>query len=231
MWMNTRGPVAPGPGGGTRDRAGRIAIPAAKEGARILGVDSSEAMLERCRVRMNKAGVGERITLQRADFLDFSVPEPAALITVPFHTIGHLVSMDDKRRALARIHTSLRPGGRFVFDHFVPNLDYARSRSGVPQLRAEYVDERTGRDCLLWVVMTVDFDLQSMRFVCWTDELDEGDRIAARRYRRMTFSYLFPEQSRALLEEAGFTIDSVYGDFDRSPLTAESREQIWIARR
>ena len=33
--------------------------------------------------------------------------------------VGHLVALDDKRRAIAQVFSQLRPGGRFVFDDFL----------------------------------------------------------------------------------------------------------------
>jgi hypothetical protein len=42
---------------------------------------------------------------------------------------------------------------------------------------------------------------------------------------------LEPEQMRGLLVEAGFAIVAVYGDYDRRPLTADSSDQVWVARR
>jgi SAM-dependent methyltransferase len=55
--------------------------------------------------------------------------------------------------------------------------------------------------------------------------------VVRRQYRRLTFSWLEPEQTRTLLEEAGFEIEALYGDFDRNPFSEDSSEQIWIARR
>ena len=82
---------------------GRICIEAAKQGKAVIGVDSSEKILELCEARARTAGVLDRLTLIKGDFRDFELPEPAALITIPFHSIGHLIKEEDKRRALETI--------------------------------------------------------------------------------------------------------------------------------
>jgi SAM-dependent methyltransferase len=209
---------------------GRIAIEAARRGKPVSGVDSSAEMLARCRERADAAGVAPLLTLHQADFRDFALPEPAHLIAIPFHTIGHLVTIEDKRAALRRIHSHLVPGGRLIFDHFVFNPESAR-RNASPGLHAEYTDAATGRDVLLWAGATYDFAAQTMRLIAWTDELDEEGVVVRRRYRRLSFSWIEPEQVRALLSETGFEIETLYGDFDRSPFGPESPEQIWVARR
>jgi ubiquinone/menaquinone biosynthesis C-methylase UbiE len=210
---------------------GRIAIEVARAGKPIVGVDSSTEMLHRCRARVQAAGVLQQVSLIHADFRDFSLPQPADLITIPFHSIGHLVTMEDKRAGLKHIYNQLAPGGRLIFDHFVFNLELAQSRHNVVTLRAEYTHPDTGRDTLLWVTSRYQPENQAIRIVAWTDEIDGVGVLVRRQYRRLTFSWLEPEQTRTLLAETGFEVEALYGDFDRSPFDEDSSEQIWVARR
>jgi hypothetical protein len=53
----------------------------------------------------------------------------------------------------------------------------------------------------------------------------------SRRYRRINLSWVTPEQSHGLLEEAGFEVVAVHGDFEENPLTEQSTHQIWVARK
>jgi hypothetical protein len=138
--------------------------------------------------------------------------------------------MDDKRAGLRRIYSQLAPGGRLVFDTFIFNPEAAARHSGIV-LRDEYTDARTGHDILLWTTTRYDMAAQAMRIITWTDELEADGVVARRRYRRLSFSWLEPEQARALLEEAGYEVEALYGDFDRSPFAKDSPEQIWVARR
>lgn len=209
---------------------GRICIEVAKQGKDIIGVDSSEKILEMCTARAAKAGVSERLTLVHGDFRDFVLGEPADLITIPFHSIGHLLTDDDKRKALSNIHRQLRPGGRFIFDHFVFDPNYGPG-SGVAYLRAEFRDPESGRDRLLWEATTRDPEHQMLRIVVWTDDIDADGNVVHRRYRRINLSWMTPEQSFNLLEEAGFEIGAAYGSFNETPMDETSTHQIWVAIR
>ena len=80
---------------------GRIAVAAALRGRPVIGVDLSTAMLDQCRARAERDGVLDQLTLLNADFRDFQLAEPAGLIALPYHSLGHLVALDDKRRAIA----------------------------------------------------------------------------------------------------------------------------------
>jgi SAM-dependent methyltransferase len=209
---------------------GRIAVEAARRGRAVIGVDLSTAMLERCRLRANEAGVIDRLTLLQADFRSFRLDEPAALVALPYHSIGHLQTLDEKRRAVAHVFSQLRPGGRFVFDDFLvtPALIEQMRRA---QLRARY-RSASGVDTLLWVTSLVDEWSQSIQVVTWEDELGSEDVLARRRYRRLSLSWLAPSEARTLLTDAGFAVEACFGDFERTPFfDGTAREQIWIARR
>jgi hypothetical protein len=189
---------------------GRIAVQAASMGRSVIGLD--------------------RLTLRRADFRDFQLDEPAGLIALPYHSLGHLPTLGDKRRALAHVFSQLQPGGRFVFDDFLMTpalIDHMRR----VQLRAEY-RSAAGADTLLWVTSLVDEAAQAIRVVTWEDELGAEGALVRRRYRRLSLSWLEPSQARALLTETGFVIEDCFGDFTRTPFSdGTAQEQIWIARR
>lgn len=209
---------------------GRIAIEAARRGCSLTGVDLSPAMLARCRERSKQAGVAERLTLIEADFRDFVIPVPADLITLPYHSIGHLPSIDDKREAIHHIFRHLRPGGIFVFDDFLMTPQLISHMRAV-QLRAAY-QSTTGNDCLLWVTSLIDELEQSISVVTWEDTLDEHGMMQERCYRRLSLSWLEPHQIRTLLTDAGFIIDACFGDFLRTPFeVGTASEQVWIARK
>src|ERR1700675_994964 len=100
---------------------GRVAIPVAQAtGRRVIGIDSSPAMLEQARRRSLAAGV--EVELHHGDMRDLALEQPAALIYCPFRALLHLPTWADRRRTFERVAASLQPGGRiawnaFAFDH------------------------------------------------------------------------------------------------------------------
>ena len=209
---------------------GRIAVQAAAKGRTLIGVDLSLAMLDLCRRRAEQAGVADRLTLIHADFRRFELETPAALIALPYHSLGHLPTLEDKRQAIRQVFAQLRPGGHFIFDDFLMTATLVAHMRQV-QLRAAYRNA-AGAEVLLWVTSLVDEPAQAIRVVTWEDELDTEGLLTRRRYRRLSLSWLTPSQARELLTQAGFAIDACYGDFDRTPFSdATAHEQIWVARK
>src|SRR5215208_7153277 len=116
---------------------GRVAIPVAQAtGRRVIGIDSSPAMLEQARSRATEAGV--ELDLREGDMRDLALDEPAALIYCPFRALLHLPSWVDRRRTFERVTASLRPDGRFAwnafaFDHRIAaRLDGQHQQEPVP---------------------------------------------------------------------------------------------------
>ena len=226
-YLRTVGPVVE-LGVGT----GRIAVEAARKGKAVTGVDSSARMLELCARRAEAAGVADRLTLIRADFRDFTLPEPAALVALPHRTIVHLLTPEAKEAALARIHAQLAPGGRVIFDAWVDRPEHdAPALAGVPRLRAEWKDPRTGRETLLWETTITDRRARTVRLIACLDELAPDGTVAARRYRRVTSSWFDPEEMQAWATAAGFEVEALFGDWSRTPLYLDSTDQIWVLRK
>ena len=209
---------------------GRVVVPALQQGARVVAVEGSGKMIERLEAKAEAAGVADRLTTVQADMRSFELSEPVDLVAIPFHSIGHMVSMDDKRACLERVLAALKPGGRFIFDHFV--LDPAiAARSRAMAFRSEYVSPISGRRGLIFAATAHNLPIQHMRVHVRSDELDDTGLVVETRYRTLDFSWIKPEQSRELLETAGFEIETCYGDFHEKPFDETSHHQVWVARK
>ena len=95
---------------------GRIAIPTAAQGIRVIGIDSSPGMLEVCHERAELAGVASLLDLRLGDLLEPPVDERVRLVTCPFRSYLHLLGDEERLRALGAARELLVPGGRLVFE-------------------------------------------------------------------------------------------------------------------
>ena len=116
---------------------GRVAIPVAHAtGQRVIGIDSSSAMLQQARTRAAAAGV--ELDLREGDMRDLALDETAGLIYCPFRALLHLPTWADRRRTFERVAASLHPHGRFAwnalaFDHKIAVLaDDPAARTDIP---------------------------------------------------------------------------------------------------
>jgi SAM-dependent methyltransferase len=189
---------------------GRITVPIAQAGIRVIGVDASPRMLEVARERVRAAGVGELVDLREGDLRDPPVPERVPLVLVPFRSLLHMTTEADRARALEAAHELLRPGGRLVFDVFAPSADDVEATHGRWLEREPGIFERADWD-------------QGARTL--TLSVRRGEEAST-----MVLAWLSPPEWRQLLERAGFEIDDLYGWFDRRPYTDEE-DFVFVARR
>jgi len=98
---------------------GRIAVPIAADGIRVIGVDSSRGMLDVCARRAALAGV--EIDLRVGDLREPPVDELVPLVICPFRSLLHMHTDEDRLAVFAAAHRLLLRDGRFVFDVFAPD--------------------------------------------------------------------------------------------------------------
>jgi ubiquinone/menaquinone biosynthesis C-methylase UbiE len=77
----------------------------------VLGVDLSEAMLERARARVRALGLQARVEVRRGDVQHLDVPDASVDTVVATYA---LCTVPDPRAALREARRVLRPGGRLV---------------------------------------------------------------------------------------------------------------------
>jgi SAM-dependent methyltransferase len=189
---------------------GRIALPIAAAGVPVIGVDSSEGMLEVCRKRAEAAGLAHLLDLRLGDLRDPPVPERVRLVTSPFRAFLHLETDAERLEALAAVRRLLVPGGRFVFDVFSPSAE------DVAETHGRWLEREPG----IWEMAHWDLEGRVLTLRLRGPGSETSMRLA----------WLPTEEWRALLEQAGFEIDACYGWFDLRPY-AGGEDSIWLARR
>jgi SAM-dependent methyltransferase len=187
---------------------GRIAVPIAADGIRVIGVDSSRAMLEVCARRAALAGV--TLDLRVGDLREPPVAERVPLVICPFRSLLHMHTDEDRLGVLGAAYDLLLPGGRFVFDVFTPDAD------DIAQTQGKWLEREPGIfEHALWD--------ESERTLTLTVRDDERETT-------MALAWLSPDEWRGLLEQAGFEIEACYGWFDRTPYKGRE-DTVWVSRR
>jgi SAM-dependent methyltransferase len=196
---------------------GRVAIPLARDGHAVTGIDHSESMLDQAR---SKAG-DLPIRFVRADIRDFAV-ERFDLIICPFNGLRLLLERADLERCLVCVRRALRTGASFAFDVSAPRPEQLVPES--PPRTFEHADPETGAPIVathqhrydrLRQLLTLD---ASFRF---RDGTTTTDRIVQRIY--------FPQEIFALLAYNGFRVVDQWGDYDGAPLTSDSQQLLVVA--
>jgi SAM-dependent methyltransferase len=184
---------------------GRVAIPVAERtGKRVLGIDSSPAMLAVARGRAEDAGV--ELDLREGDMRELALDEPASLVYCPARSLLHLPTWADRRRVFERVAAALSPSGRFAWNAFVFDHKVACALDG------EWRDEpERHRNDYAPADNRIDLTIASGASISlWWMTRGEWD---------------------ALLDVSGLETEALYGWFDRRPFEEDSREFVWVVRK
>jgi ubiquinone/menaquinone biosynthesis C-methylase UbiE len=201
---------------------GRIAVPVARVGARVIGIDRSSEMLDRGRQRLRRARLTDRAALVRGDirFLPFRSRPGFDLVMAPYGILQSLTRERDLKATLQSVARVLRRGGLFGID-LVPDLPRWSEYSGRTSLAG-----RTRRGTRLTLVESVRQD-RSRRLTIFDQEyiVRRGRERRVHRFS-LTFRTLSVPQMTRRLEAAGFRIKAVLGDYRGGPW--DPRADVWV---
>jgi SAM-dependent methyltransferase len=97
---------------------GRIALPLARRGIDVRGIDASEQMVARLRAKQG----GDRIPVTLGDFADVAVEGKFTLVYVVFNTLFALQTQEAQVRCFENVAAHLAEDGVLVVEAFVPDL-------------------------------------------------------------------------------------------------------------
>lgn len=106
---------------------GRLAIPLAACGVLVVGVDSSKAML----AKLGSNDIANSVEAVTADMADLKFEQLFGVVFVAFNTLFNLTSAEEQSRCFSGVARALLPGGRFVVETIVPDLDPSSADRGI----------------------------------------------------------------------------------------------------
>jgi SAM-dependent methyltransferase len=205
---------------------GRISLPLVKAGIHLTCVDNAPEMLAILRQKLAREHLSAQI--YEMDVRDLAFDKSFDLIVIPFHSFGELISSDDQKRVLARIHEQLSEKGRFICTLHNPSQ---RLRSVDGQLR--FVGSYPGIDpqttLCFWSVSTIDPATNIVHAWQFYEQYNKQGMLQEKSMLQIRFALLQRVEFEKLATVAGFEVLSFYGDYTYAPFQEEtSPYMIWV---
>ena len=209
---------------------GRLALPAARAGARVTGVDHSRPMLDDFEQRLlaEPDAVRRLVTLRRGDMRKVRLGRRFPLVTCPFNAFLHLYERADVERFLALVRQHLRPRGTFVFDVSNPNAHELVRDPNRAYFFPRFRHPRTGE--IVRYTERFDYD-QARQILFVTMEFLPPGRENESWVTPLAHRQFFPRELEALLHYNGFAIQQMWGDYKRTPFDRYSETMVICATR
>jgi SAM-dependent methyltransferase len=217
MAAKTRGPILE-LGCGT----GRVALPVARAGATLVGIDRSETMLARARNKARRSKLTGAVHFVRGDVRFLPFPKGHfALVAAPYGILQSLLDDETLDGTLEAVHRVLRKGGTFGID-LVSDLpswpQYARRL----KLRGP-----AGRGATrITLIESVRQDPARGLTMFDQEFVERRGRTSRTHQFSLAFRTLSVEDLTDRLERHGFRVSAVLGDYDGGAWDA--RADVWL---
>ena len=207
---------------------GRIALPMARAGCEVVGVDWSRPMLGDFEAQLlkEKPAIQRRIRLVEGDMREVELGETFDLVLCTFNTFLHLYTRPDIEAFFEKVRGHLAPGGQFICDISLPQPgDLARDPNraySAPRFR----HPTTGQ--MVRYAERFDYDAaRQILFVTMEFSPINGEEpwVVPLAHRQF-----FPQEIEAHLHYNGFEVVEVKGGFENEALDRFSDSSVWVAR-
>jgi cyclopropane fatty-acyl-phospholipid synthase-like methyltransferase len=183
---------------------GRHSLELARRGYDVVGVDPSGAMIKAALQTAEEATISVEFRRERGEQFTTETPFDAAICL--FTSLGQISAQGENNDLVQQVGAALKPGGQFMVE--VPQRD-----ATVRQLKAS---DKFG-DGERYTAVSRHFDHQNHSateiFRLVSPEYSQTYTLRYRLYDRGTLL--------SLLTDAGFTVQSVFGNYEGEPLTDE----------
>jgi len=188
---------------------GRIALPLSERGVPVHGIELSTAMVSRLRAKPG----GDEIGVTIGDFATTEVGGSFSLAYLVFNTIMNLTTQAAQVACFRNVAAHLEPGGRFVIEVMVPNLQ--RLPAGEIFHVFHGSEDSWGID---------EYDVATQGLTSHHLEMVDG------RYERFSvpFRYVWPAELDLMAQLAGMTLRERWAGWNREPFTNDSRQHVSI---
>lgn len=202
---------------------GRIALPLARSGIQVHGVDLSADMLRSLHAKLDREPlhVQKMVQTEQADFRQLHGPQRYRTVFLPFNAIHHCTHHQDLLDLLASVDRVLLPEGQFYLDCYLPD----------PILHGRDPDETYGHTTFTHPTLGVPIEsweqswydpIAQVHHVVYTYVVGDASPTTVKLDLRV-FHY---QEMLALLDWGGFRIRSEAGSFRGDPVTAGSTK--WV---
>ncbi|MBY3246407.1 class I SAM-dependent methyltransferase [Rhizobium laguerreae] len=188
---------------------GRIALPLARKGVQVEGIELSRPMVSRLRAKEG----GAEISVAIGDMVTTDVARRFSLVYLVFNTINNLTSQDAQLACFRNAAVHLEPGGHFLIEVGVPPLQ--RLPVGETILAFDHSETHWGVD---------EYDVVNQNFSSHHIWLRDGS------YERFSvpFRYAWPAEFDLMARLAGLRLKERWGGWKKELFTQVSDKHVSV---
>lgn len=197
--------------------SGRILIPLAERKIDIVGIDFSQEMLDLCSQKAQTKYV--EVKLIQGDMRNFSLDREFDLIIIAAFSLQHLIKNEDISACFNCIKNHLSTDGKLIVEFNNPYLPLLSRETEKKYMVGEFGEYILTED----VRYDPKTQINHTNRHFWHRPTNEISTLS------YSLKQFFPYDLEPLFSNAGFQIQQTFGDFDQSPISENSAQQIIVS--
>ena len=205
----------------------RVAIPLARAGIRVVGIDNSDHMLRVAREKLAREieSVRSRVILKKGDMRIFELEQFFPFIYIPASTFDHCVTVEDQMRTLGRVHKHLEKDGTFAFDLEQVTPDKPETSWWIDR------KEISGKRMVVRSIFTRRNITERTSSLDLFFDVYRNGKLIERYHEYGKVAIISKEEITELLRKSDLEIEAIYGDFDKSRYQIGSPRIVLVIRK
>lgn len=205
---------------------GRLTLPLAEAGYRMLGIDLHEGMLEAAKGK--SAARNLDIEWRQTDALQLELEQQADAFVMVGNSFQHFLTQEEQLQLLTRIRQNLAPDGLLIFDLRFPSRNEL-AQSSREDLAYTYKDQ-LDQTCNVYYDSQYDPVTQIQHNTTYRmTELRDGEHSTDEAHIHLRFTY--PQELKLLLAQAGLHLEAWYGSWNKDSIGEDHPSIVVVCRR
>ena len=199
---------------------GRVLIPIAKAGMKIIGIDNSLNMLKvaKDKIAQKPLCVRRNIEHVHAGMQNFSLKKKFSLIICTFNTFMHITKRQDQQQVLKNVYRHLERNGLFINEIFIPSFTFKEKTS-----QQEIVDRKNQMKFKKVENLRYNYDTQILAVEYIYEKINNKKEVEDRYLHSFQLRYTLYPEMKTLLSNSGLEILDAFSDFDKKPFDGKNR--------
>ena len=198
---------------------GRVALPLAQKGYKVVGIDISLPMLKQAKKKRKSFS----FYLVCMDMRRLGLKQKFASILMPFGVLHFLISAEERILFFQQLHSLIEPMGKILIDLFNPYRLIPNEKS----FQKEFVYTRAGT--LVTKQSKETYTNNKIIVEQIYQEYEYGASIPLHTYHnQLTLAIIKPQTLEKELLQAGFWIEEMFGDYAQNPFSLYTSPRLLV---
>lgn len=207
---------------------GRVTIPLAKSGYKIVGIDSHEGMLNEAKKKAGKLNLPIEWIQQDCTKLELNFKTDFAFSVG--NSFQHFLKNEDQDGLLSSVNRHLFQNGIFIFNTRFPSVEELLQPE-TEEFWYSYIDDETQYKVDVSTIAKYDALNQLQYYTTIRKYKDETNHIVNEVSTNITLRYVYPKEMERMLANHGFEVIQIYEDWQENLITNDSYSMNFVCKK